>query len=163
MILYFEIKTSWRNNFFLFLLQFQTAMSKWSRGERGKGCIRGVAFHSPLRSFNIRGAMLTGNKWAISNNYAEVEQLFDNPLRSAPWSSTERCWPFKTWNFHLEGILYFLKNQTAISNSYVEVKPGERGIGCIRGVAPLSVMWSDVDLPSLFLLGTNGFFFSLQF
>jgi hypothetical protein len=65
-ILYFEIKTSWRNNFFLFLLQFQTAMSKWSRGERGKGCIRGVAFHSPLRSFNIRGAMLTGNKWAIS-------------------------------------------------------------------------------------------------
>ena len=65
MILYFEIKTSWRNNFFLFLLQFQTAMSKWSRGERGKGCIRGVAFHSPLRSVIIRGAMLTGNKWAI--------------------------------------------------------------------------------------------------
>ena len=39
------------------------------------------------------------------------------------------------------------------------MKPGERGIGCIRGMAPLSVMWSDVDLPSLFLLGTNGFFF----
>jgi hypothetical protein len=29
-------------------VQFQTAMSKWSRGECGIGCIRGVAFHPPL-------------------------------------------------------------------------------------------------------------------
>jgi len=120
----------------------------------------GISLPAPLRSVIIRGAMLTGNKWAISNNYAEVEQLFDNPLRSAPWSSTERCWPFKTWNFHLEGILYFLKNQTAISNSYVEVKP--RGTGkrlyswCGSVIRYVERCW-----PSLSIFARNKWFFFL--